>query len=200
MSATWASDDQAAGRRWIGKIAALAPCINADAPPEPKSVAAYAAFNESLVTFGSYGRCYTLSVARLTPAVAEVLAAHTASLPGGGIGLALHTLRGPAAVSGGAAAASVFGARVPHHMVELVAATPARELEAAGAEWATRLLRELRDADPGNVLESSYVSLVGVDDADYRKIYNEHYDALVALKRKYDPDNVFKYAVPRLFT
>ena len=61
----------------------------------------------------------------------------------------------------------------------------------------------VRTMDPGNVLESSYVSLVGArgdDDADYRKIYGGHYDVLVELKRKYDPRNVFKYAVPRLFS
>ena len=116
----------------------------------------------------------------------------------------MHTLREPPAVSGTAPPPpSVFGARVPHHMVELVAATAAPELEVSGAEWAARVLRELREVDPGNVLESSYVSLVGArgdDDADYRKIYGGHYDVLVELKRKYDPRNVFKYAVPRLFS
>ena len=203
IGATWASDDQAEGRRWIDRIAALVgPCIVND--PKPTSVAAYAEFNESLVTFGSFGRCYTLNLARLTPAVAGVLAKHTAALPGGGIGLAVHTLREQPAVSGTAPPPpSVFGARVPHHMVELVAATAAPELEVSGAEWAARVLRELREVDPGNVLESSYVSLVGArgdDDADYRKIYGGHYDVLVELKRKYDPRNVFKYAVPRLFS
>lgn len=192
VGATWTSDDHDAGRQWFAKVASLGTCLLNK--PEPRSVAAYTAINEALVTYGSYGRCYTLNLARYTPKTAVVLAKHTARIPsGGGIALSLHALRAPASGE-----ASVFGARVPHHMLELVTTTPVPELEIPAAKWARELLADLRESDPDNVLESSYVSLVGDGDTDYRKIYGSNYDTLVALKNKYDPGNVFKYAVPRL--
>lgn len=191
VAATWADADQEEGKKWFGKIAALGTCIMNN--PEPKSVSAFTAFNESLVVYGSYGRTYTMNLRKYSPKVAEVLAKYTGLIPGGGIAVSVHSLRAPAPSE-----SSVFGARVDHLMLELVAVTGLKELELKGAEWSRDLLRELREADPENVLESTYVSLMGVDDSDNKKIYGSHYDKLVELKKKYDPENVFKYAVPRL--
>ncbi|KAI0886631.1 FAD-binding domain-containing protein [Annulohypoxylon maeteangense] len=191
VAATWSAADHEEGKIWINKIAALGPCLMNN--PEVKTVSAYCAFNESLLTWGSYGRAYTLSVKKYTPKLAEVLAKYTSSLPGGGIAISLHMLREPAPNEH-----SVFGSRVEHHMLEMIAATPVKELEAKGTEWAAGLTRELREADPENVMESAYISLLDNDDMDCKKIYGAHYETLVALKKKYDPDNVFKYAIPRL--
>ena len=110
----------------------------------------------------------------------------------------LHKIRRDEPVYPGHAEVDLRRLRVEHHMLELVATTPVKELEAKGAEWATELLSEVRKNDAENVLESSYISLLDNDDSDYRKIYGAHYKTLVALKKKYDPSNVFKYAVPRL--
>ena len=192
VGTTWASDDHEQGREWINRIAGLGTCLMND--PQPRTVAAYAEFNETLLTYGSYGRSYTFSIKRYTPKTAALLAKYTESLPGGGIAISVHELRTPAARE-----ASVFGARVEHLVIELVAMTPRKDLEAAGAAWARALIAEARETDPENILSMSYVSLVGEDDSDFREIYGSHYDALVALKKKYDPDNVFKHAVPRLF-
>jgi hypothetical protein len=191
IGGTWADADQEEGKKWFAKIAALGNCLMNN--PEPKSVSAYVAFNESLLVYGSYGRGYTLNIDKYTPKTAEVLAKYTNLIPGGGIAVSLHSLRAPAASK-----ESVFGSRVDHIMVELVSMTPVQDLEIKGAEWSRDFIRELRESDPDNVLESSYVSLLGEDDSDYKKIYGSHYDRLVALKKKYDPENVFKYAVPRL--
>jgi hypothetical protein len=193
LVATWADADQEEGKKWFAKIAALGTCIMNN--PEPKSVSAFITFNESMVTYGSYGRAYTLNIAKYTTRTAEVLAKYTNSVPGGGIGLSLHSLRMPAPSE-----ESVFGARVDHLMLEVISLTSMKDLETKGDEWARSLLQELKNSDPENVLESSYVSLVGEDDADYKKIYGSHYDKLVGLKKKYDPENVFGHAVPRLLS
>ncbi|KAL7627703.1 hypothetical protein AAE478_001897 [Parahypoxylon ruwenzoriense] len=192
VGATWTAANHDDGRKWIAKIAGLGNCLINN--PEPRSVKTYVEFNETLLTFGSYGRGYTLNIKKYTPKTAEVLANYTALIPGGGIAMSLHALRAPAPNE-----LSMFGSRVAHHMVELVTTTPVRDLEVKGAEWGYGLMRDLKERDPENVMESSYVALLGEDDSDYRKIYGSHYDELVALKKKYDPDNVFKYAVPRLF-
>ncbi|KAJ2976933.1 hypothetical protein NUW58_g7963 [Xylaria curta] len=191
VGATWADADQEEGKKWFGKIAALGTCIMSN--PEPKSVSAFTAFNETLVVYGSYGRGYTLNLNKYTTKTAEVLAKYTSLIPGGGIAVSVHSLRSPAPSN-----ESVFGSRVDHLMLELVSMTGVQELEAKSAEWSGNFLQELKESDPENVLESSYVSLMADDDSDYKKIYGEHYDRLVELKKKYDPDNVFKYAVPRL--
>lgn len=190
VGATWSSPDHDEGRRWIAKVAGLGNCIINN--PEPKSVTSYVEFNETLIAFGLHGQAHTLNFKKLTPKTAEILAKHTDLIPGGGMAISVHTLREPAANE-----ASVFGSRVDHHMLELIAMTPVKDLESKGTEWARRVISELKEADPDNILESSYVSLQG-DDADYRKVYGPHYDTLVALKKKFDPENVFKYAVPRL--
>ncbi|KAI0891921.1 FAD-binding domain-containing protein [Annulohypoxylon nitens] len=191
VGASWAATDHDEGKKWIDKIAALGPCLMNN--PEPRSVSAYCAFNEALLTWGSYGRAYTLNVKKYTPKLAETLAKYTSSIPGGGIAISLHMLRAPAPNEN-----SVFGARVEHHMLELIATTPVKELEVKGAEWAVELLGEIRKDDSENVLESSYLSLLDNDESDYGKIYGAHYGTLVALKKKYDPNNVFKHAIPQL--
>ncbi|GAP93091.1 putative d-lactate dehydrogenase protein [Rosellinia necatrix] len=191
VAATWADADQSEGKRWFDKVAALGACIMNN--PEAKTVSAFTAFNETLVVYGSYGRTYTANLAKYTPKTAEILAKYTASIPGGGIAIAVHSLRAPAPSE-----VDVFGSRYDHLMLEIVAMTPAQDIAEKGAVWALELIQELKDADPENVLDSSYVSLCGEHDSDNKKIYGVHYDKLVALKKKYDPDNVFKYAVPRL--
>ncbi|RYP00865.1 hypothetical protein DL764_006388 [Monosporascus ibericus] len=189
VGATWADPDHEEGRGWMGKIASLGNCLVNN--PEPRPVTAYIEANEAMLTFGSCGRTFTVSMRKLTPKSAEVLARHTALLPAGCMAISAHMLHAPAPSED-----SVFGCRVEHHMLELLTITPQQDLETKGAEWARELARDLRESDPDNVLDSPYVALVGDDDADYRRIYGSHYDALVTLKRKYDPDNVFKYAVP----
>lgn len=191
VGATWTSPDHDEGRRWIGKVAEFGTCLVNN--PEAQSVTSFAEFNEKLITYGSYGRAYTINIKKLTPTTAGVLGKHTALLPGGGTGISVHTLRDPAPNE-----SSVFGSRVNHFMIEILSMTPLKELEIKGAQWARALLDDLKEADPENIMESSYVSLMGDEDSDYKKIYGSHYDELVELKAKYDPQNVFKYAVPRL--
>lgn len=191
VGATWADSDQEEGKKWFAKIAALGTCIMNN--PEPKTVSAFTAFNETLVVYGSYGQTFTLNLGKHTKTTAEVLAKYTGLIPGGGIAFSIHSLRAPAGNK-----ESVFGTRVDHLMLEVIAITPVQGLEAKGAEWARSLVQELKELDPDNVLDSLYVSLVCEDDSDYKLMYGSHYDKLVGLKKKYDPDNVFKYAVPRL--
>lgn len=83
-------------------------------------------------------------------------------------------------------------------MVEIVSMTADPALKEETAAWGQDLLRELKEQDGKNVLDSAYVSLLDSDDADLKKIYGRHLETLVSLKRMYDPENVFKHSAPRI--
>lgn len=89
VGATWADADQEDGKKWFNKIAALGTCVMNN--PEPKPVSDFIAFNESLLTYGSYGRAYTANLAGFTALTAEVLAKYTDEIPGGGMAVSLHS-------------------------------------------------------------------------------------------------------------
>ncbi|KAI0019640.1 FAD-binding domain-containing protein [Xylariomycetidae sp. FL0641] len=208
--ATWTGADLAAGRAWIGRVAGLlvrddggggggghVPCLSQGAAAPAMTPEAFVRANEALVRHGSFGRSYSLNFRRFTPATAQALARGHRRVPPAGCLLSVHMLRAPAEGEG-EGQASVFAAREQHHMLELVAITHDETIQAQAEAWAREVIRDLKESDPENILESSYVALVGEGEADYKKIYGQHYDELLALKKKYDPENVFRYAVPRL--
>lgn len=189
--ATWVSDDHEQGRKLIDQIAGFGNCVVN--MTEAKTAIKYAEDNEKLVTFGVYGRSYTLNVKKWTPTTVSTLVKYSQSIPGGGAMISCHSLRSQKPNEG-----SVFGAREDHHMVEIVSMTADPALKGEADAWGRSLLRELREQDGANVLDSAYISLLDYEDADLQKIYGRHFDTLVSLKKKYDPENVFKHAAPRI--
>ncbi|KAI1850801.1 hypothetical protein JX265_013364 [Neoarthrinium moseri] len=85
-----------------------------------------------------------------------------------------------------------------HHMVEIISMTGNQKHEGEAAAWASALETELREQDPSNILQASYIALSGDENMDLKRIYGTHYETLLGLKRKYDPGNVFKYAELRV--
>ncbi|KAF3025912.1 hypothetical protein E8E14_014896 [Neopestalotiopsis sp. 37M] len=188
----WGTDDHDEGRRWFDKVAGLGHCLMNS--PEPITLHKFVKDNEeNLVTWLSYGRTYTTSVKRWTPKTAKVMAKYGKLIPGGGTALSVHTLRTPKPSE-----ESVFGSRIDHLMIEIIAVSPDQMYEEKAAAWALAMQKELKELDPDNILEGSYISLLGDEDTDLSKVYGEHYDVLLDLKEKYDPRNVFKHAIPRL--
>jgi hypothetical protein len=191
LLATWADADHDEGRRWFDRVAELGSCVMNTA--QPVSLHKFTVDNEKIVVWPSYGRVYTISIRCWTPATARVLAKYGSLLPGGGTAISTHALRSP-----NSSEDSVFGSRVDHHMIEAIATSGDQSYEEKAASWAVAMLHELKEKDPANILEGSYISLLGSDDTDLVKVYGSHYSALLNLKKKYDPHNVFKHAVPKL--
>ncbi|ETS79676.1 hypothetical protein PFICI_09529 [Pestalotiopsis fici W106-1] len=192
LLAVWGRDDHEEGRRWFDKIAGLSHCLMNS--PEPISLHKFVKNNEeNLVTWLSYGRTYTTSVKRWTPQTAKVMAKYGKLIPGGGTAISVHTLRSPKPSK-----ESVFGSRVDHLMVEIIAVSPDQMYEEKAAAWALAMQKELKETDPENMLEGSYISLLSDEETDLRKVYGEYYDVLLGLKRKFDPQNVFKHTIPNL--
>ncbi|CAH0000725.1 unnamed protein product [Clonostachys byssicola] len=191
MLFTWVSDDHDEGRKWFEKIASLAP--NVMKMVEPKTALKMVEDNNSLVTYGVYGRSYTISLKKWTPEVAAVLGKHNSTVPYPSCMICVHSLRADSAFK-----ESVFASREAHHMVEIIAMTADAEQTESALAWGQQVRQELRETDQSNILSSTYISLEGFKDTDLSKIYNENLPTLVDLKRKYDADNVFRNGVPRV--
>ncbi|KAI0513299.1 hypothetical protein F5B22DRAFT_647844 [Xylaria bambusicola] len=88
---------------------------------------------------------YLLNLNKYTTKTAEALAKYTGLIPGGGIAVSVHSRRAPKPSE-----KSVFGARVDHLILELVAMTGVKDLELKGEEWARGLFQELREAGTDN--------------------------------------------------
>ncbi|KAF4960857.1 hypothetical protein FGADI_690 [Fusarium gaditjirri] len=190
--ATWHGDDKDEGRSWIKNIAGAATCVMENT--QEITLAEMLENNEKLVTWPSYGRVYTLNCKTLTEKAIEILAKHCLNAPGGSLIFSYHTLLSAHEPE----QKSVFGTRARHHMFEIYAILADKTFAEERVKWAARVKAELQADDSDNILEGSYISLGSHEDVDVKKIYGKHYETLAALKRKYDPENMFKHSVPRL--
>ncbi|KAF4503086.1 6-hydroxy-D-nicotine oxidase [Fusarium agapanthi] len=190
--ATWHGDDKDEGRFWIEKIAGAATCMMENT--QEITIAEMLENNEKLVTWPSYGRVYTLNCKTLSEKAIEILGKHCVNAPGGSLIFSYHTLLSAQEPE----QKSVFGTRARHHMFEIYTILADKAIEEERVQWASRVKAELQAEDADNILEGSYISLGSHEDADVKKIYGKHYETLAALKRKYDPKNLFKHSVPKL--
>lgn len=188
---TWVDDDHEEGRKFIDKIATFGNCIVN--MTDAKTVAKYGEDNEKLVTYGVHGRSYAVNIKKWTPTSVRVLAKYSQAVPSGNAMISIHSLRSPKTNED-----SVFGASEDHHMIEIVSMTADPALKEQASAWGQGLLRDLREQDAGNILDSAYISLLDHADADLKKIYGKHFETLVSLKKKYDPENVFKHSAPKI--
>ncbi|KAF5232573.1 hypothetical protein FAUST_8605 [Fusarium austroamericanum] len=190
--ATWHGGDKDEGRSWIKNIAGAADCIMEDT--KEITIADMLENNEKLVTWPSYGRVYTLNAKRMTENALKIVGKHCVNAPGGSLIFSYHTLLS----SQEPEQKSVFGTRARHHMFEIYSILADKDIAEERVRWAAQVKADLEAEDADNILEGSYISLGSHEDVDVKKVYGKHYDTLAALKRKYDPENVFKHSVPRL--
>jgi hypothetical protein len=149
--------------------------------------------NEKPFSGPYYGRVFTVSFKKLTPKTISILSKHALTAPGGGAMFAHHTL-----LSAQESVRSVFGSRARHHMLEIYALTQNMDLAEERVKWGAKVKAELETEDKDNLLEGSYIALGSHEDSDLKRVYGRHYDTLLGLKNKYDPENVFKHSIPRL--
>ncbi|RAK95915.1 FAD-binding oxidoreductase [Aspergillus ibericus CBS 121593] len=195
---TWSGPDLEEGHRWSEKIASLAPVIMNTVAPT--TIPEWFAGNGALVPKSMYGAPATYNVRRITTALAEVIGRYLEIMPDNpGTMLSIHQARG---VAVGEEGRSVFAAREPHYMLEIVGFVTGETGREGSEDWAEGMAREVRELDEGNLLSTAYLSLMKTEGVDAEEVlkraYGEKAGLVRQLKRRVDPENVFALTVPRL--
>jgi FAD/FMN-containing dehydrogenase len=136
---------------------------------------------------GSYYYAKAGSLAELTDEAIEVFAEYAATKPSPLSGVLVQTVCG--AASRVASDATAF----PHRRLPYAPVIVSQWLDAATSEknvgWARDFWKALHPLAGGGV----YVNDLSYDDADrVRTAYGANYERLAALKKAYDPDNLFR--------
>jgi len=185
-SPTWSGDDAAAGERALARIDALGtPLVSQlGATTVPQMLAGI----DAQFPFGRHVRIRTRSVPALTAGVQDALMLAGSTLTSPLSAVSVHSLHG--AASRVPVAQTAFGHRDPHLMIEIIALWEPEDARAAehGA-WADDVTRALEP----HALPGGYPNLLGPDDAARAAhAYGSHAERLLAAKRRFDPEGVFR--------
>jgi FAD/FMN-containing dehydrogenase len=191
LSPLWCGDP-APGERAIESLGSLATPLLANVAPT-SYVELLSQFDAHVVA-GRHYRVRTRSVSRLAPEVIATLdqagRRHTSRFSA----IAVHHFHGAATrVPLGSTA---FGIRMPHRMIEIVAAWAPDDDKAAHVSWADRVAADLAPY----ALVGGYPNLLGPHDHDQiAHAYGSNVARLCAAKQRFDPDGIFSaIALPRL--
>ncbi|PZG01959.1 FAD-binding oxidoreductase, partial [Nonomuraea aridisoli] len=186
LSPTWSGDDAAAGERALARLDTLGtPLLSRTAPTTmPEMLAAI----DAQFPFGRHVEIRSRSVPSLTSAVRDALSLAGSTLTSPHSAVSVHSLHGAAARV--PVTETAFGNRDPHLMIEIIALWEPGDTRAADHRaWAGDLTGALEpDALPGG-----YPNLLGDDEvAQIAHAYGPNTERLLAVKRRFDPDHVFR--------
>lgn len=189
LSPTWSGDDTAAGERALGRLDDLGtPLVSHVAPTTmPEMLLAV----DTLFPFGRHAEIRPRSVPSLTSGVRDTLSLAGSTLTSPHSAVSVHSLHGAAARV--PVADTAFGNRAPHLMIEIIALWEPGDTRAAEHRaWADDLVSAVEpDALPGG-----YPNLLGPREAARTAhAYGPNTDRLLAVKRRFDADHVFR-AIP----
>lgn len=191
-SVTWSSWDFDKGRQYVERLSSFGTVLNNGV--KEMSILEWLKESETLVPKSAYGRSISVYVIELTDEVVKITGQEVSKMPNDRSTLfSTHELRGPSAKAN---EESVFSARTPHFLIELIATSSDAERADRALEWASSSQDALRRTDLNNVLPMTYISLTPPEESKLETIYQEYRDKLVKIKKRYDPDNVFRHALP----
>jgi hypothetical protein len=88
-------------------------------------------------------------------------------------------------------------------MLEILGYATVASAQEEAERWAAQMAAEIEEIDPRNVLPTAYISLYnasrgGSPDKVLDKVYAPKAEVVKALKAKFDPENLFRLAVPAI--
>lgn len=190
----WSSSDQISGRYYLNKVAALGNVV-ANTVVET-TAPGWINGSSALISRRVYGGYRTVTVRNLTNQVIDILGRNVAKMPSdNATAFSIHECRG---LSAKPHQGSVFGPRKPHFVLEITGSVASPENLETSKSWAATFRKELLQSSRNNLLPETYISLTKPGDNSLSSIYGPNYQALLALKWRFDPKDIFNLAVPRL--
>lgn len=186
-------------KSWLSKIAAIGPLANDPMEAVRTTTAAATIDNLTAILAPSiWTHSQTVSFTHLSAEVIEIFAEHAIRLPLTGGGLSFHELRRCSPSSGPLCQFpnSVFAARMPHIMLEIIAGSMTEEESRATNQWALDCRNALIKLNAS--LPITYLALTPPEYVNIDRMYGENASELRRLRRKFDPEGVFKHAVPKM--
>ena len=198
----WNGPSGDASRTWLRDVENLATAMPAipgfDVSVKSTSILDYIVMSHTmLIPKKAIGRCETVSVKDLTPAVIERLAEVTGNIPSDSTaGLNFHIIRNEGPSFAENVPESFNPSREPQIVLEILGVANDNEASRRAAHWAINSRKSLEELD--EALEKTFFPLTHPDVLDLKRIYGDKLDELTTLKSKYDPKGVFRFAIPRL--
>ena len=191
ISFLWGSPDCDAGHRYVDMISALGTLLYNGV--KETMIPEWLKESEAFVPKSAHGCNYSVNVREMTDEVVQIIGREVLKMPDDPAAVfSTHQLRGPSAKQNDE---SVFATRTPHYLFDLVAISSDPRRARVSWDWAEHFRDALRSSDSLNVLPTTYIPLTPPVEASLEMIYQENRDKLVEIKRKYDPNNVFKHAL-----
>ncbi|MBM9503263.1 FAD-binding oxidoreductase [Actinacidiphila acididurans] len=186
LAPTWSGHDAAAGERALARLDTLGkPLVSRLGPTTmPEMLAGV----DAQFPFGRHVEIRTRSVSEITLGVSDILHLAGSTLTSSFSAVSVHSLHGAATRI--PVTQTAFGNRDPHLMIEIIAVwEPDDDRSSEHRAWAGNLSSALE----GEALPGGYPNLLGPDEAvQIAHAYGPNADRLLAVKRRFDPDNVFR--------
>ncbi|SEG95315.1 FAD/FMN-containing dehydrogenase [Actinacidiphila yanglinensis] len=186
LAPTWSGDDAAAGERALERLNTLGTPLFSRIGPT--TVPELLAGIDAQFPSGRHVEIRTRSVSKLTVGVTDVLNLAGATLSSPLSAVSVHSLHG--AATRVPVTETAFGNRDPHLMIEIIAVwEPDDDRAPDHRAWAGSLSSALE----GEALPGGYPNLLGPDEAvRTADAYGPNTERLLAVKQRFDPDNVFR--------
>ena len=195
---TWNSPESDESRVWLDRTSKLAtPLVNPQSAAQKTTIREHSAMIMDMLPKQPLSRSQSISVSHFSKETIAGLARVCANIPRNSVGgINIHIIREDSPACSTDVPDSVCPYRFPHVMIEVLGmSNDETSLDEAGA-WALDSRKEMLGVDAA--LETSYLALTSPEFADLEKIYGTKLEELKKLKRVYDPNNFFKYTVPRI--
>ena len=157
--------------------------------------------NAPYVPESSFMNSRAINVRRITPKIYDIFVEACDSIPADPAAmLTWHEVRSCSpSFDPETSLPSVFNAREPHYVIEILANAINEANFEAVSQWGLTLRDELMREVPEEILDASWLASTPMNETSLRKLYgSDNANFLVELKQQVDPTGVFKHALPSL--